>query len=246
MDLLESVRPDLQHIVDFGFFSFLARPLFWLLRWTHEHIVPNWGWAIIVVTVFINVALFPLKWKSTKSMKKMQALQPVIKQINEKYKGLSIRDPKKAQQNEEVMAVYKKYGVNPMGGCLPMVLQLPFFIAFYSMLTSAIELRHASWLWVADLSAPEQIAVRVLPLAMILTQFWQQAMTPQPTVDPAQAKMMKFMPLLMGFFFYGFSSGLVLFWLTGNVVGVAQQAILNRLSSEPLEIEQPRRGRKKK
>jgi YidC/Oxa1 family membrane protein insertase len=99
---------------------------------------------------------------------------------------------------------------------------------------------------VADLSAPEQLAIRVLPLAMILTQFWQQAMTPQPTVDPAQAKMMKFMPLLMGFFFYGFSSGLVLFWLTGNVVGIAQQAILNRLTSEPLEVEQPRRGRKKK
>ena len=246
IDILRSVRPEMGQAVDFGWFGFVAEPLFWMLRWTHEHFVANWGWAIVVVTVFINFVMFPLKWKSMKSMKKMQSLQPLVKQINEKYKGLSMRDPKKAQQNEEMMALYKKHGVNPLGGCMPMLLQLPFFIGFYNVLTVAIEMRHASWLWVADLSSPEQLAIRVLPLAMILTQFWQQSMTPTPSADPAQMRLMKFMPLMMGFIFYGFSAGLVLFWLTGNIVGIGQQLILNRFASEDeLVIDQPR-GRKKK
>jgi YidC/Oxa1 family membrane protein insertase len=244
--LLASISPGLRQIVDFGWLSFLALPLFYMLLWTHQHVIPNYGWAIVLVTVVINFVLFPLKWKSTKSMKKMQALQPLIKQINEKYKGLSMRDPKKAQQNEEMMALYKKYGVNPMGGCLPMVLQMPFFIAFYYVLTSAIEMRHASWLWVDDLSRPETLAIRVLPIAMIISQFWQQSLTPQPTVDPAQARLMKFMPLMFGFFLYGFQSGLVLYWLTMNLVGVGQQVLLNRLPAEPLEIEKPSRRKKKK
>jgi YidC/Oxa1 family membrane protein insertase len=244
--LLATINPRLRQIVDFGWLSFLALPLFYMLVWTHENIVANYGWAIVILTVVINFVLFPLKWKSTKSMKRMQALQPLIKQINEKYKGLSMRDPKKAQQNEEMMALYKKYGVNPMGGCLPMVLQMPFFIAFFYVLTSAIEMRHASWLWVADLSRPETLAIRILPIAMVLSQFWQQSITPQPTVDPAQARLMKFMPLMFGFFLYGFQSGLVLYWLTMNLVGVGQQVLLNRLPSEPLEIEQPRRRKKKK
>ena len=114
----------------------------------------------------------------------MQALQPLVKQINEKYKGLSMRDPKKQKQQEEMMALYKKHGVNPMGGCLPMVIQLPFFIAFYSILTVAIEIRQAGWLWVTDLSQPEQIAIRVLPLTMVVSQFWMQSLTPTPTTDP--------------------------------------------------------------
>jgi YidC/Oxa1 family membrane protein insertase len=244
--LLASISPGLRQIVDFGWLSFLALPLFYMLLWTHQHVIPNYGWAIVLVTVVINFVLFPLKWKSTKSMKKMQALQPLIKQINEKYKGLSMRDPKKAQQNEEMMALYKKYGVNPMGGCLPMVLQMPFFIAFYYVLTSAIEMRHASWLWVDDLSRPETLAIRVLPIAMIISQFWQQAITPQPTVDPAQARLMKFMPLMFGFFLYGFQSGLVLYWLTMNLVGVGQQVLLNRLPAEPLDIEKSSRRKKKK
>jgi YidC/Oxa1 family membrane protein insertase len=127
-----------------------------------------------------------------------------------------------------------------------MLLQLPFFIGFYNVLTVAIEMRHASWLWVPDLSSPETLAIRVLPLAMILTQFWQQSMTPTPSADPAQMRLMKFMPLMMGFIFYGFSAGLVLFWLTGNIVGIGQQLILNRFASEDeIVIDQPR-GRKKK
>ena len=246
VDILRSVRPELGQIVDFGFFSFMAEPLFWMLRWTHEHVVANWGWSIVALTVFINFVLFPLKWKSMKSMKKMQSLQPLVKRINEKYKGLSMRDPKKAQQNEELMGLYKKHGVNPMGGCLPMVLQLPFFIGFYNVLFVAIEMRHASWLWVSDLSTFESLPIRVLPLAMVATQFWQQSMTPTPSTDAAQMRLMKFMPLMMGFIFYSFSAGLVLFWLTSNVVGVAQQLILNRFASDEPVLDDKSRSRKKK
>jgi YidC/Oxa1 family membrane protein insertase len=133
-----------------------------------------------------------------------------------------------------------------MGGCFPMLLQMPLLFAFYKLLTVAIELRHAPWLWVADLSAPEQIAIRVLPIAMIASQFVQQAMTPTPTADPAQARMMKFMPLVFGFIFYGLSSGLVLYWLTSNLSGILQQLIINRMPGDEIVIEQPTRGRRKK
>ena len=245
--LLTGIRQELGEIVDFGsYLGVLAKPLFFMLVWTHDNVVGNYGWAIIFVTFVINLALFPLKWKGSGSMKKMQALQPLVKQINEKYKGLKMNDPKKQKQNEEMMALYKKHGVNPMGGCLPMVIQLPFFICFYRVLTVAIEMRHAEWLWVADLSQPEQMAIRILPLAMVASQFWMQSMTPTPGGDPMQMRLMKFMPLMMGFFFYGFSSGLVLYWLTSNLVGVGQQVLLNRLPSDPIEIEQPQKRRKKK
>lgn len=244
---VERVGPALRTIVDFGFFAFIAEPIFAMLRWVYDNVTPNWGWSIVVVTVFINFLLFPLKYKSSKSMKRMQQVQPLIKQINDKYKGLSMRDPKKAKQTEELQAVYKKYGVNPMGGCLPMLLQMPFFFAFYKLLTVAIEMRHADWLWVADLAAPETLAIRILPLAMVATQFWSQSLTPTPTADPTQAKVMKLMPLMFGFIFYQFQAGLVLYWLTSNVVGVGQQYFLNRLPAEEIKLEHPaRRGKKRK
>ena len=252
-DTLASVRPELREIVNLGFawsifrwLSFLPESIYWMLRWTHDYVGVNYGWGIILVTIFLNFVMLPLKWKSSKSMKRMQALQPLIKQINEKYKGLGLRDPKKAKQQEETMALYKKHGVNPMGGCLPMLLMMPFFFAFYKVLSVAIEMRQEPWLWVADLSLPEQIPIRVLPLAMVASQFWMQSLTPTPGTDPAQMRLMKFMPLMMGFVFYGFSSGLVLYWLTSNVVGVLQQLLLNRLPSEPIEIERPKGRRKKK
>ncbi len=244
---VEHVGPALRTVVDFGFFAFIAEPIFAMLRWVYDHITPNWGWSIVAVTVFINFLLFPLKYKSSKSMKRMQQVQPLIKQINDKYKGLSMRDPKKAKQTEELQVIYKKYGVNPMGGCLPMLLQMPFFFAFYKLLTVAIEMRHADWLWVTDLAAPETLAVRILPLAMVATQFWSQSLTPTPTADPTQAKVMKLMPLMFGFIFYQFQAGLVLYWLTSNVVGVAQQYFLNRLPADEIKLEYPsRRGKKKK
>ncbi len=228
LDLLKRVNPKLTQIVDFGWFAFLARPLFLALNWVNDHVVHNYGWSIVLVTVIINVLLLPLRMSSMKSMKKMQLLQPQIAAINEKYKGLSMRDPKKAEQNQEVMDLYKKNGVNPMGGCMPMVLQLPFFIAFYKVLSVAIEMRGANWLWVTDLSQPEHLAIRILPVAMIASQFLQQKMTPPAGGDPSQQKMMMFMPLVLGFMFYGVSSGLVLYWFTGNLVGIAQQWLFNR------------------
>lgn len=234
-------------IVDYGFFAFIAEPLFIMLRWVHSNIVANWGWSIVIITVLINTILFPLKYKSTKSMRKMQQLQPLVKEINNRYKGVTMRDPRKAKQNEELQALYKKHNANPMGGCLPILLQMPFFFAFYKLLTVAIEMRQAEWLWVSDLSNPETLAIRVLPLAMVATQFWSQSLTPTPTADAMQARMMKFMPLVFGFIFYQFQAGLVLYWLTSNCVGIAQQLVLNRLPQEQLELERkPQRGKRKK
>lgn len=244
---VEGVGNAFRQIVDFGFFGFIAEPLFAMLRWVYGNIVSNWGWSIVIVTVFINTILFPLKFKSTKSMRKMQQLQPLIKQINNKYKGVGLRDPRKAKQNEELQALYKKHGANPIGGCLPLLLQMPFFFAFYKLLTVAIEMRQAEWLWVTDLSNPETLAIRILPLAMVATQFWSQALTPTPTADATQARIMKFMPLVFGFIFYQFQAGLVLYWLTSNCVGIGQQLILNRLPMEKLQLEAgPQRGKRKK
>jgi YidC/Oxa1 family membrane protein insertase len=246
VDELQRVAPGLRDVVDFGWFSFVAEPLFLFLRWTHDNVVANWGWSIVIVTIIINFALFPLKWKGSKSMKRMQQIQPLVTQINEKYKGMGMTDPRKQKQNEEIMELYSKYKVNPVGGCLPMILQLPFFYGFYKVLTLTIEMRHAEWLWVADLSQPETLAIRTLPLAMMATQFWMQSLTPTPTVDPTQARIMKFMPLMMGFIFYQFSAGLVLYWLTGNLVGVGQQVLLNKLPGEELDIDKDLKRTKKR
>jgi YidC/Oxa1 family membrane protein insertase len=233
MDLLRRVDPKLVQVVDWGFFGIIAKPLFLVLNWTADHLGHNYGWAIVLVTVAINLVLFPLRISSMKSSKKMQALQPQIKAINEKYKNLSLRDPKKAEQNQEVMDLYKKNGVNPVGGCLPMILQIPFLYAFYKVLSVSIEMRGAHWFWVTDLSQPETLAIHILPILLVVTQFLTQRMTPSPGMDPSQQKMMMIMPLVFGYMFYFASSGLVLYWLTGNVVGVAQQWLLNRSMPAP-------------
>ncbi len=206
----------------------------------------NFGWAIVLVTVAINLVLFPLRISSMKSSKKMQSLQPQIAAINAKYKNLSMRDPRKAEQNQEMMDLYKKNGVNPVGGCLPMLLQLPFFFAFYTVLTVAIEMRGSSWLWVHDLSQPETLAIRVLPILLIVTQFLSQKMTPSPGMDPTQQKMMMIMPIALGYMFYFASAGLVLYWLTGNLVGIVQQMLLNRGGSPPPAVVDVKPTTKKK
>jgi YidC/Oxa1 family membrane protein insertase len=235
-DILRQVDPRLEQLIDWGrFFGFIAKPLFFALNWTNDRLTHNFGWAIVLVTIAINILTFPFRLTSLRSSKKMQALQPEIQRINEKFKGLSIRDPKKAEQNQEMMALYKKNGVNPVGGCVPMLLQIPFFIAYYTVLTVAIELRGAEWLWVHDLSRPEQLAIRVLPVLLIVTQFLTQRLTPpSPGVDPSQQKMMMFMPLVLGFMFYYASAGLVLYWLTGNLVAIVQQWIMNRVTKAPV------------
>jgi YidC/Oxa1 family membrane protein insertase len=232
--LLEGVNPKLGTLIDWGFFGIIAKPLFFSLNWVAEHWThANFGWAIILVTLIINSCLFPIRLSSLKSARKMQKLQPQLKAINEKYKNITMKDPRKAEQNQEVMDLYKKEGVNPVGGCLPLVLQLPFFYAFYKVLSISIELRHAPWLWVSDLSQPETFFIHVLPIIMIATQFFTQKLTPQAGVDPTQARMFMFMPLMLGFFFYNLSSGLVLYYLTGNLVGIVFQLIVNRFMPAP-------------
>jgi len=231
LDILRKVNPKLEQVVDFGWLAFLAKPLFLIVNWINQNLVHNYGWSIVLVTIVINFALFPLKMANMKSMRKMQALQPQIAAINEKYKNVGLRDPRKAEQNQEVMDLYKKHGVNPMGGCVPMLLQIPFFFAFYKVFTVSVEMRGANWMWVTDLSQPEHLAIRILPLAMIASQFWMQKMTPQANVDPNQQRMMMMMPLIFGFMFYNFPSGLVLYYLTSNLVSMGQQWFFNHTAA---------------
>jgi YidC/Oxa1 family membrane protein insertase len=226
-NLLRSVDPKLEQVVDFGWLSLLAKPLFLLVNYFNGAFVHNFGWSIVLVTIAINMALFPLRLSNMKSMRKMQALKPQIDAINAKYKNVGLRDPRKADQNQEVMDLYKKYGVNPMGGCFPMLIQIPFFIAFYQVFRVSVEMRGANWLWVPDLSQAEPWPIKVLPIIMIVTQFLMQSMTPQPNADPSQQKMMKLMPLIFGFMFYQFPSGLVLYYLTSNLVNMGQQWFFN-------------------
>jgi YidC/Oxa1 family membrane protein insertase len=231
LNLLKHVSPKLEQVVNFGWLGFLAKPLFLMVNWFNNSFVHNYGWAIVIVTIIINFILFPLKISNMKSMRKMQALQPQIAAINEKYKNIGLRDPKKAEQNQEVMGLYKKHGVNPMGGCVPMLLQIPFFFAFYTVFTVSAEMRGATWLWVTDLSQPEHLPIKILPIVMIASQFWMQKMTPQANVDPAQQRMMMFMPLVFGFMFYNFPSGLVLYYLTSNLVSMGQQWFFNHTAA---------------
>lgn len=233
IDLLRKVDPKLQQLIDWGFFGVIAKPIFLALHWLNDNLLHNYGWSIVVITIIINLVLLPMRFAGMKSQRKMQALQPQIAAINAKYKGLSLRDPRKQQQNQEIMDLYKTAGANPMSGCLPMVIQLPILYAFYKVLNVTIELRGAHWLWVTDLSQPEQLPIHILPIVMVISQFISQQITPTPGVDPAQAKMMKFMPLMMGFFFYNISSGLVLYWMTSNLVGILQQWIVNRTMPPP-------------
>jgi YidC/Oxa1 family membrane protein insertase len=254
-DTLRSVDPKLDTLIDWGrWFGFIAKPLFFVLTWTAKHMAGNnFGWAIVLVTFAINMVLFPLRFSSMRSAKKMQALQPQIKALNDKYKDLPLRDPRKQEQQAEMMALYKQHGVNPVGGCVPMLLQLPFLIAYYTVLGVAIEMRGANWLWIPDLSQPELgffaslgPPIRLLPLLLIVTQFLQQKMTPSPGMDPAQQKMMLVMPLVLGFMFYGQSAGLVLYWLTGGLVGIAQQWLLSRGGTAPAVIMPDPPAKKKK
>ena len=236
VSLLHQVNPKLDGIVYWGWFGVVAKPLFLVLHFLNDSFVHDYGWSLILLTILINMALFPLKLTSLKSSRKMQKLQPEMNKITEKYKGIGMSDPKAANKQQEIMDLYKKHGVNPMGGCLPLVIQMPFIYAFYKVLGVSIEMRHASWLWVGDLSQPEHFAIRFLPLIMVATSFGLQKMTPPPaTGDASQQKMMQFMPLMYLFFFWSASSGLVLYWLTGNLVGMGQQWFFNKTAG-PVEL----------
>ena len=226
VETLESFKLGLERTVDFGWFGVLARPLLWLLKKTYAT-VGNWGVAILLVTLLIRVALFPLMHKSYVSMKKMQKLAPKMNAIRDKYKKAKTDAAQRAKMNQELMALYQAEGYNPMSGCLPILLQLPILVAFYNVLSRAIELRHAPFaLWIRDLSAVDH--TYVLLILMIVSMYVQQAMTPS-TADPAQKKIFMAMPLLWGFFLKDMPSGLVLYWLFSNLLTIGQQVLINRL-----------------
>ncbi len=238
--------PNLVPIVHYGMWSFIAKPLFYLLRWVHDHVAHNWGWAILILTVFLTLAMFPTRFTMMKSSIKMQRIQPQMNFIKEKYKKYKFDDPRKQDMNKEMQELYKKEGVNMFGGCLPMLVQFPLIFAFYAMLENAIELRHAHWFWLHDLSAPDPY--HILPILMVVSQFFYQIFTPSPGVDAAQQKMMAFtMPLFSGFICWHYASGLALYWSGSNLIGIGQQMIINqtKLGKELREI-QAKRALKKK
>ena len=231
LQILQATGDNLARAVDFGWFDVIAKPMLWMLNFFHTY-VGNYGVAIILLTIFIKLAFWPITQKGMMSMKNMQKLQPKIAKLREKYKA----DP--AQMNQEMMALYKTYKVNPLGGCLPMLIQIPFFFALYRVLMAAIELRHAPFmLWINDLSAPDRLwlgfnlpylqGLPVLTLLMGASMYLQQKMTPT-TVDPTQARIMQFLPVVFTFMFINFASGLVLYWLVNNLLSILQQYLINR------------------
>jgi YidC/Oxa1 family membrane protein insertase len=224
---LKSLGQGLERAVDFGWFQFLAVPLLYILKFFNNY-VHNYGWAIIILTIVIRVLFFYPNHKSYKSMKEMQKLQPKVAKLREKYKD------DKETMNKELMGLYRTFKVNPLAGCLPMAIQLPFFIALYNVLGYAIELRHAPFIptlpftdivWLADLSTKDPLLIT--PIVMGVTMFIQQKMTPSPG-DPTQAKLMMFLPLIFTFMFLNFASGLVIYWLVNNVLSIIQQHYTNK------------------
>jgi YidC/Oxa1 family membrane protein insertase len=247
-DELKKIRPPLNALVNFGWFEFISDPLFHALKWLHTYI-PNWGWSIVVLTLIINMLLFPLKYTGYKTSLKMQRVAPEIKQIQEKYKKYSMRDPRKAEMNKEVMAVYSREGINPVGGCIPQLLQMPIWFGLYRALQGTIEMRHAPWfLWIKDLSAKDPYYI--LPVLMGLSMYLASKMTPMTATDPQQQAMMKFMPLTMSAMFVviPYPSGLAVYILTSGVVGVLQQWWLNRRHPLPVAASQTqnKKGKNKK
>lgn len=232
VNLLDSIQshpggPDLRGVYDFGTFSIIARPLFLWLKWTYETWIHNWGWAIAFLTLVITMALLPLRISSMKSSLRMQKIQPQMKSIQEKYKRYSMTDPRRADMQKEMQALYKKEGVNPVGGCFPLMLQMPFLFAFYAMLNNAIELRQANWLWIHDLSLPDPL--HILPIIIIVAMFVQQRSAPQGGIDPAQQKIMAFMgPIMFGAFSWGMPAGLSIYLALSTLLGWAQQTVINR------------------
>ncbi len=216
---LEAMAPGLELVKDYGWFTVLAKPLFWVLDQLYK-LLNNWGWSIVALVVLLKIAFYWLNASAYRSMGKMKALAPRITDMRERYKD----KPQLMQQ--EMMRIYREEKVNPLGGCLPIVAQMPFFIALYWVLLSSVEMRNAPWIaWIHDLSAPDPFFV--LPLLMTLSSLFQVWLQPAPA-DPMQAKMMWMMPLIFGVMFFFFPAGLVLYWLTNNILSIAQQWWINR------------------
>jgi YidC/Oxa1 family membrane protein insertase len=220
-DKLNAINPNLTKIIEYGFFTFIAKPVFLLLKYIYS-ILGNWGWSIVAITLLIRLVLYPLTYKGMVSMNRLKELSPKIKEIQKQFKG----EPQK--MNAKMMELYKKNNANPMGGCLPMIMQIPVFFAIYRVLLNSIELKHASWIaWYQDLSIMDPYYV--LPVLMGASMFWQQRITPTNFTDPMQEKIMKFLPLIFTFFFVTFPAGLTLYWFTNNLFSVGQQYYVNSI-----------------
>lgn len=217
--VLESINPVLTNAIEYGWFTFAAKPLFAFLSWLYS-IFGNWGWSIVALTLVIRAILYPLTYKGMMSMQKIKKISPQIKELQAKHKG----DPQR--MNKAVMDMYKKHNANPLGGCLPMVMQIPVFFAIYRVLLNAVELQGAEWiLWITDLSRMDQYFV--LPILMGASMYYQQKLTPSNFTDPIQEKVFKFLPVIFTFFFVTFPAGLVLYWFVNNLFSIGQQFIVN-------------------
>ncbi len=235
VDELALADPTLRNLIDYGWLAVLVRPLLWALKESNSYI-GNYGFSIIFLTLMINLILFPVRYKQMVSMKRMAEIQPEMKVIQERYKKMKRDDPRKSKMNEEVMALYKERGVNPLGGCLPLVFQMPFLFAFYQMLAYTIELRGAPFIfWIQDLAKPDPYYVT--PIVMGATMVLQQKMTPAAG-DAMQRRMMMMMPIMFTFFFLNVSSGLAVYFLFSNVFGMMFQLGYQKLSTtkEPVEV----------
>jgi YidC/Oxa1 family membrane protein insertase len=220
-DTLKSLASGLDLVVDYGIFTVIAAPLFWLLKWLHS-LLGNWGWAIIAMTILIKSAFYPLNHASARSMAKMKVVAPKMKALQEQYAN------DKQQLQMKMMELYKTEKINPLGGCLPILVQIPVFIALYWVLLGAVELRHAPWIgWIHDLSAPDPYFV--LPIVYAVTAYLQVKLSPTPIQDPVQARVMQIMPIAFSVMFLFFPSGLVLYWLINNAIQIFQQWHMNRL-----------------
>ncbi len=241
-DKLTELGKDTKKIIRFGLFGWMAEILHRAIKYIHAA-VPNWGFSIIILTLIIKILFFPLTYSSTKSMAKMQELQPKMKAIKSKYKKAKKDIAQRRKMNEEIMKLYKEHGVNPAGGCLPMLIQLPIFWGFFRMLAISLEFRQSPFIfWIKDLSVHDP--VYVTPILMGITQYVSQKMTPT-SADPSQQKMMMIMPVVMTIFFMNFSSGLVLYWLTNNALQIGQQYIMNRLRKKQKSESHGKKRRKK-
>src|SRR6478609_1758527 len=222
---LKAINPEATRVINYGIFSWLAVPLLGALKWVHGYI-GNWGWAIIVLTILINAALFPLRHKSVVSMRKMQKIQPQMKAIQDRYAKYKVTDPERQKMNTEVMELYKQHGVNPASGCLPTLLTFPFLFAFYGMLGQSIEIRGADFAgWIHNLSAPDPYFI--LPIVFGAIQLYQMKITPTAG-DPAQQKVMMMMPIMFTVMSLNFPSGLVVYWLVSTVLTILQQQVTTR------------------
>ncbi|HEV2472394.1 MAG TPA: membrane protein insertase YidC, partial [Chthonomonadales bacterium] len=222
--------PSLESLIQYGWWTIIAKPLYWALRWLSGLMgsgVNSWGWAILLFTVIFTMALLPTRFMMMKSSLKMMRVQPKAEAIKKRYAHLKMNDPKRQEMNAEMMALYKEEGVNMYGSCLPLLLQMPLFFAFYKVLENAVELRHAHWMWLPDLSTPDP--THILPILIIISMFLTQYITPSPGMDPAQRRMMAIaMPVVFGFMLWHYASGLALYWGSSNLINLALQVGVNQ------------------